>query len=451
MRSTLGFASVCIVSTLLLSLGCSGRNKTHYPGEAASGIYARDVFDPVAQTTGSSQGTIDSNEKYLIEAHDKRKAEIPLGKKPRNVLCLSGGGALGAYSAGVLCAWTSKGDRPTFDVVTGISTGALIAPFAFLGPKYDEQMKQFYTTLSNDDIYKKRIARAILFGEEGLADNQPLSDQIDKVFTSEVMAELAAAHAQGRHLYVGTTLTEGRRFIVWDITEIAARNGPCDRVLIRQILLGSSAIPGFFPPAKIDVTVDGKRYTERHSDGGTVVAIFFRPPYVPEELRNDKHAMNYAGTQVWALVAGKLWPDPVDTGHSALAFAGKSVSTMLYAGTRNDLFRIYTKCMLNGVDFHLTAIPSEYTGSDSSADFNPVEMTKLFNEGYRVVCSGTAWRPEPPGARAEEGETWKFRNGTNLAWEQKGPVNPIKGPKDKQIPPYFGSSDSGIPVVPLIK
>src|SRR5262249_10189312 len=155
---------------------------------------------------------------------------------------------------------------PAFDVVTGVSTGALTAPYAFLGPKYDGELKRFYTTLETRDVYTLRPVRGLV--TESLADNAPLAEQIDMVLTPEIIAEVAEEHRRGRRLYVGTTELESRRFVVWDLGAIACRGTPRDRELIKSILLGSCAIPGFFPPSKIGVTVNGRPYTEQHVDGG---------------------------------------------------------------------------------------------------------------------------------------------------------------------------------------
>jgi hypothetical protein len=362
------------------------------------------------------------------------KAKAPPGRPVRNVLCLSGGGSYGAYAAGVLCGWTERGDRPCFDVVTGISTGALIAPLAFLGPKYDPQLKEFYTTLKDRDVYRLHPVRGLLGGS--FADNAPLGRQIDKVLTPEVIAEIAEAHRQGRRLYVGTTEQEGKRFVVWDLGAIACRNGPGDPELIRQILLGSAAIPGFFPASKIEVRVDGRCYTERHTDGGVSEGIFFRPPYIPPEQPGDPAVPLMAGTQVWAVVAGKIFADPEVIRDRSLPNAAKSASTVLAAQTRGDLQRIYLICLLNGMDLHLTAVPAGYQLPPSATEFKPAATTALFEEGRRVIFSPEAWRTTPPGVLREEGETVQCRAGRCLTYQQRGPLLPIRASWNRIIPPY---------------
>ncbi|HJZ60389.1 MAG TPA: patatin-like phospholipase family protein [Gemmataceae bacterium] len=436
-------------AALALSAGCTHRQTTHCPTPASSGINTRDLIDPPAQEEQEKLMHLQTFEEVALKVRSAVQAKAPPGRPPRNVLCLSGGGSFGAYSAGVLCGWTERGDRPCFDVVTGISTGALIAPFAFLGPQYDQQMKEFYTTLENRDIYKLHPVRGLL--GESLADNAPLGRQIDKVLTPQMIAEVAEAHRQGRRLYIGTTEEEGKRFIVWDLGAIACRNGPGDRELIRQILLGSSGIPGFFPASKIDVWVDGRCYTERHIDGGVSQGIFLRPPYVPPELQDDPAALNMAGTQVWAIVAGKIYADPEVIKDRSLANAGKSVSTIIYAQTRGDLQRMYTLCLLNGMDLYITAIPATYPAPVSATEFKPEVTSGLFEEGRRVIHSPEAWRTSPPGALREEGELIQSRAGRSLTYQQRGPILPIHAPRNRLVPPLYPLSDQGIPAVPPIR
>ena len=442
-------AAALLLAGLVLGVpaGCAHRQTTPCPTPASAGINTRDLIDPVAQEEQDRLMNLRAAEQIGLRVRDELKAKAQPGRPARHVLCLSGGGSLGAYSAGVLCGWTERGDRPCFDVVTGISTGALIAPLAFLGAKYDQQLKEFYTTLENRDVYRLHPVRGLLGAS--FSDNAPLGRQIDKVLTPEMIAEVADAHRQGRRLYVGTTEEEGKRFVVWDLGAIACRNGPGDRELIRQVLLGSAAIPGFFPASKIDVWVDGRCYTERHTDGGVSEGIFFRPPYFPPGQPGDPAVPDMAGTQVWAVVAGKVFVDPEVIKDRSLSNAAKSASTVLHAQTRGDLQRLYLICLLNGMDLHISAVPAAYPTLPSATQFNPAESTALFEQGRRVVHSREAWRTTPPGALREEGETVQCRAGRYLTYEQRGPVLPIRAPRNRLIPPFRSTADQGSPAVPI--
>ena len=275
-----------------------------------AGYNTNNLLDLPTQADADALGNV-ADVYRVAESLRKKPTPEQLAQR-RSVLCLSGGGSYGAYSAGVLCGWTASGDRPgtngrpNFSVVTGISTGALIAPYVFLGPRYDEQIRRFYTTIDDRDIYRLRPIRGLF--SIALADNAPLANLIDQSLTPEIIREVAAEHMKGRRLYVGTTELEGARFVCWDVGEIAARNQPGDRELIKRILLGSSAIPGFFPPSRIPVTVNGQTLVEEHGDGGASMSIFFRPPYVPPEQRTST-AADLAGVDLYLLVAGKLYAD----------------------------------------------------------------------------------------------------------------------------------------------
>ena len=410
---------------LLAAAGCASLRERLGPAPtpASAGLNTRDLIDPPAQSEADRLLNIAdlvtvSNEVRAVAVERADRADpARKGRPPRNVLCLSGGGAYGAFSAGLLCGWTEAGDRPQFDTVTGISTGALIAPLAFLGPKYDADMARFYTDIRTADIYTKRTVRGLF--TDALADNAPLGKKIDAVLTDELVGELAAEHQKGRRLYVGTTELEGKRFVVWDLGALAVREGPAAKSLIKRVLLGSSAIPGFFPPSPIPVTVDGREFVERHGDGGVSQGIFFRPPYTPPDAAGGTGTRSLAGVQVWCVVAGKLYADPAPLKKRSLGIAGSSVSAVIYAQTRGDLLRIYTGCALAGMGYHQTAIPDGFDAPKSAADFESEPMTKMFAEGRRLALSGRAWRATAPGA--ESGETVRERSGTTLVEQKRGP------------------------------
>ena len=440
---------VCAI--VAVASGCRLRQTTRHPTPAAGGLNTRDVIDPVAQADSSELIGIDRFRDDVTARAARLKAELlkdaPPGQRERNVLCLSGGGSYGAYSAGVLCGWTERGDRPCFDVVTGISTGSLVSPFAFLGPKYDQKLKEFYTTITNDDIFKKRFVRGV-FGAEAFADTAPLRKLIGSVITPELMEDLTAAHLSGRRLLVGTTEEEGSRFVQWDIGAIATRNGPGDRDLIIDVLLGSAAIPGVFPSSKIDVYVDGKCYTERHQDGGVSQGVFFHPPYVPPEQRN-KQTLNLVGTNVYVIVAGKIYADPEVVQPSALSGAGRAATSVLSAQLRGDLQRMWTYCTVSGMSYNLTAVPPEFRDIGSAAEFDPKTMSRLFQEGQRVIASSTPWRTLPPFLDPNQGEVPQARWGRHLNFQPLGPQLPIPAPKKKKVQPLHPDAVAPIPIAPI--
>jgi predicted patatin/cPLA2 family phospholipase len=386
-----------------------------------AGYHTNNLLDLPSQADADALGNL--NDLSRAAERIRRKPTLEQLARRQSVLCLSGGGSYGAFTAGVLCGWTASGERPgvngrpNFSVVTGISTGALIAPFAFLGPQYDEAIRKFYTTVEDRDIYRLRPVRGLF--SEALADNWPLAELIDRSLTPRMIQEVGEEHRRGRRLYIGTTELESGRFVCWDVGEIAARNGPGDRELIKQILLGSSAIPAFFPPSRIPVTVDGRTFVENHGDGGVSMPIFFRPPNVPPGERTNGNT-DLAGVDLYLIVAGKLYADARPIRERSVRIGARSVSTLAYAQTRTELQRLYLQSVVHGMSYHLAAIPPEFPAPTGAADFDPAEMIALFQEGYGLAAAGLAWRSQPPGAAP--GESMLQRSGTNLNQVPRAPA-----------------------------
>jgi hypothetical protein len=310
---------------------------------------------------------------------------------PKNVLVLSGGGMNGAYTAGVLKGWTASAMRPPFEVVTGISTGALVAPYAFLGPAYDAELEQLYTSMRRENVFRPRPP---LF--DSIASSEPLEQQIAARATPEILGRIAEAHRQGRRLYVGTTNLDTKRLVVWDMGAIAARNTPESRMLFQKVLLASCSIPGLLPPVSIDVEIDGQRFTELHVDGGVTASVFLEPTMIgigpdggmPPDAK---------GISIWVIVAGKLQQITAATKRELLSIAGESMNTVLQAKTEGELTRLFILARYVGADFKLAGIPQDYDVPGDAMSFDPQVMRGLFDVGFRGGRDGTAWRSIPPG------------------------------------------------------
>jgi predicted acylesterase/phospholipase RssA len=416
---------IALGAALVLLAGCRGgglRESFWRPlSPVDAGYHTNNLLDLHSQADADALGSI--NDQTRAAERIRRKPTLEQLAKRRSVLCLSGGGSYGAFTAGVLCGWTARGDRPgvngrpNFSVVTGISTGALIAPYAFLGSKYDEEIRRFYTTIDDRDIYRWRPIRGLF--SEAIADNTPLANLIDQSLSPQIIQEVGDEHRKGRRLYIGTTELESGRFVCWDVGEIAARSGPGDRELIIQILLGSSAIPAFFPPARIPVTVDGRVLVENHGDGGASMPVFFRPPFVSPDERSNGSA-DLTGVDLYVLVAGKLYADARPIRERSLRIGARSISTLAYAQTRAELQRLYLLSVLHGMNYHLAAIRPEYPAPGGSAEFDRAAMNAMFKEGYGLAAFGEVWRRHPPGAGV--GESMLQRSGTNLNLVPRAPA-----------------------------
>lgn len=319
-------------------------------------------------------------------------------KPPVNVLAISGGGSYGAFDVGVLHGWSASGTRPTFDVVTGISTGAFIATFAFLGPKYDELIRDLYTNARVEDVYETRTWLSIL-SSDSVASSKPLRKKIEATFTPQLLQEVADAHAKGRRLYVGTTDLDTRRFVIWDMGAIASSGKPDALDLYRKIILASGSVPGFFPPVLIDVDVDGQRYQELHVDGGATASVF-----VPMAMTKcDPHKpCARPGSNVFVICSGKLYADSDTVRQRFVSITVDSISAMLYAGCRGDIFRIFNMALLCGMDFHLIAVPQEFVLNPNSLDIQPEELRRLYQLGYEMGKTRKGWRTTPPGTEVDE-------------------------------------------------
>jgi hypothetical protein len=344
--------------------------------------------------------------------------------KKYNVLALSGGGSYGAFTAGLLNGWTATGLRPQFDIVSGVSTGALIATYAFLGPQYDHALCEFYTTTTTAEIYRERCKPAVLWSDS-FVSSEPLERMIDASITPQVLCEVAYGHVNGRRLYIGTTNVDTGRLVIWDMGAIASSGKPDSLTLYRKIILASASPPGFFPPVPIDITVNGYTYTELHVDGGATAQVFFRSSMIeidPSKFSDGRQPL--AGSCVYIVVAGKAYPDPTCVESKALTIAGRSLGALTYAQTRNDLVRIYTLSLLTGMDFRVATIPQDWTIAEDSMTFDPAQMHTLYCRGYQWSATGRAWADVPPVLDASQQSI--PRSGTQFwsPFEAHLPCNP---------------------------
>ncbi len=338
----------------------------------------------------------------IVESmRQEREGDFPLkpdGSTSYSALALSGGGANGAFGAGVLYGWTQAGTRPKFKLVTGISTGALIAPFAFLGPEYDEELRQVYTTLETKDILHLRNFISWLWNES-LAETGPLEKLIERNVNEKIFEAVAREHSYGRRLYVGTTNLDAQRFVIWNMGAIA-NSGHRDALkLFHKILLASASIPVAFPPVYFDVEVEGKQYDEMHVDGGTITEVFFYGfmldlPAARKEVFGDKAPK--PGGALYIIRNGKLAPSPVNVTRSLPKISKAALSTLMRAHAWGDLYRIYTITQRDQIDFNYAGIPDDYVSASDEA-FDPEEMNRLFEIGLEMGKSGNAWHKVPPG------------------------------------------------------
>ena len=336
-------------------------------------------------------------EAYLSQSG--RAGELP----QLELLAISGGGDKGAFGAGLLNGWTASGTRPTFKLVTGVSTGALIAPFAFLGPEYDKVLEEVYTTISPKDVASPRSAVAAI-GNDGMADNLPLWGLISKHVDERLLAAVAAEHQKGRILLIGTTDLDARQPVVWNMGNIAASGASNALELFRSILLASAAIPGAFPPTLVTVEVDGKKYQEMHVDGGASAQVFLYPPSMTQVAARIGEGMVRRG-DVYVIRNAALAPTWQPVERRTIDIAARAIDSLITTQGFGDLYRIYATTQQDGLDFHLAYIGDDFVYKDKKEQFETAFMKALYDYGFRLGRAGYQWHKSPPGLQAAPAAT----------------------------------------------
>jgi predicted patatin/cPLA2 family phospholipase len=384
-----------IAAALLLVQGCAPQRLPAVPPGSTSKAEIPGMtgvrYVAGGDMTELSKVVLDKlREERDVRAKQGRKGPLP----PAIFLAISGGGDNGAYAAGLLNGWTASGTRPEFRLVTGISTGALIAPFAFLGPKYDATLKQVYTTISPKDVLDSRnVVRGVL--EDAMADNAPLRKLTLKSVTEDLLKEVAAEYAKGRFLLIATTDLDARRSLIWDMGKIATYGGPKALDLFVSVMIASASIPVGFPPTMIDVEVDGKRYQEMHVDGGVVAQVFAYP--IGIRVKEEAAAAGITRERrLYVIRNARQDPDWAQVERKTLSIAGRAVASLIHAQGIGDLYRIYAAAQRDGVDFNLTFIPSTFDFPHKE-EFDNEYMRKLYDVGYNFAAKGSAWAKVPPG------------------------------------------------------
>ena len=320
-------------------------------------------------------------------------------------LAISGGGENGAYGAGILTAWTETGSRPTFKAVTGVSTGALIAPFAFLGPAYDAQLERFYTTIEQSDVMISRgLITAVL--SDSLYDPSPLLRTIRSVMTPDTVAAIGQEYSEkGRLFFVSTANLDVPVGVLWNIGSIAASGNRDAPELIAKILLASASIPGAFPPVMIDASAGIEHFQEMHVDGGTVAQVVFYPPSFSgkELLPTVGNDADYLGQvilkrkrRLYVIRNSRPGSDLETVDRSTLKIAGRAISTLISTQGIGDLYQLYAIAQRDHIDYNVTYIPVSFS-EKLRQPFERQYMNKLYQLGRETMKAGRAWSKYPPG------------------------------------------------------
>jgi hypothetical protein len=324
-------------------------------------------------------------------------ADIAAGRVPRlDFLALSGGGQWGAFGAGILDAWTRSGQRPNFHGVAGVSTGSIIAPFAFLGPEYDHVLREIYSKYDTNMLIDSTILSGLLSGT-ALSSTARLARVIDQYVDEALLARIAEEHRKGRLLFIGTTNLDAGRPVIWDVGAIAASGKPGALGLVRQLIRASAAIPVAFPPVFIEVeTPDGRKFQEMHVDGGASSQVTFISPDFPLAEVTRRVLGRNLDRRLWVIVNNDLEPpyDPVQA--NIWSIGGAAVSSLIRGSGIGDTYRLFAIAQRDDVAFNVAWIPAETPCPTPTEAFDRPFMVCLFKFGGDYLNSGRMWHPGPP-------------------------------------------------------
>jgi predicted acylesterase/phospholipase RssA len=397
---------LCLAFLTLLLSGCATERINPPPAGEAYRLHwgAVNIDYQDAGTDGVySDSALEELARLVAEHHHNHPGE----RIPYRILALSGGGSRGAYGAGILAGWTALGSRPEFDVVTGISTGALQATAAFLGPEYDRALQAF-NHVSNEDIFTSAGSTA-LFTKESLYDTAPLKAMLADLLDEETIDAVAAEHASGRRLFIGTTNLDANAFTIWDMGKIAASKRPDRLQTYRDVVLASASFPTAFPPVYFPITNEqGETYYQMHVDGGAKESVFAFAYLAELEQQAELLGLDWdedIEPQIFILNNGQLFSDqlyqPVKA--DALSIAMKSIESLSRKNATSSVYYIWSAGLVFGASIHLTFIPKSYDLSVLPIlEFDANEMQRLYQFGFDQSVSGKAWLVQEPADDVDE-------------------------------------------------
>jgi hypothetical protein len=397
-----GWRALLLAACCLLLAACGSLPRNATPAQAAlDGTIPH--YPDVRGWAGQTSSTLEQD---LVRSFAQESPhDFPpdaSGNVRYALLALSGGGANGAFGAGFLNGWTATGTRPVFKIVTGVSTGALMAPFAFIGPPYDQALREFYTTTSSRDIFLLGSTFGLLWqlmAGEALADTRPLQVMIERHVNEQLLQRVAEAHQRGRRLYVGTAYLDAPRFVVWNMGLIASSGRPDALALFRKVMLASASIPVAFPPVffEVELRPGGPRYDEMHVDGGVGARVFLNGGVFRGSVIRERGGQGGQGREdIFVIHNGQLIPPPEPVPRSLAQIAARSIDASGRTAVLGDLFRIYAYAQREEGSFHWITIPPD-VNMVGEETFDPVQMQQLYDLGLRMAGVREPWSTRPPG------------------------------------------------------
>jgi predicted acylesterase/phospholipase RssA len=388
-RLTRAIALIVISSAVLSAAGCAAITPRNALPQAAATQIDPEGFHDIRHWGDEASPDIAS-----LRPRRRGPASALRGSSAKglNLLAISGGAEDGAFGAGLLAGWGDAGNRPVFDLVTGVSSGALIAPFVFLGREHDGQLREIFTSYGRKDIYAYDVKN--LIEGSALVDDAPLSKLIARYIDRDFLRDIARESGKGRVLLIGTTDLDAQRPVLWDMGRISETDSLAALELFRKVLLASATLPGVFAPVRIKVRVGGKDYDELHVDGGVTRQVFIALPIM--RLVSEHASRRTVNGRLYIVRNGRIDPRWEPVNDDVLSVTQRSLSTLIKNQGIGDLYRIYSIAKVDGIDFNLASIPTDFDVK-ADASFDLKYMRALFDRGYEMGDRGFPWANNPPG------------------------------------------------------
>jgi len=350
-------------------------------------LYPQRLSDPSAQLQGST-----------LRQASTGGSEVPVSWDTDvgcDLLAISAGGDRGAFAAGLLNGWSQTGTRPRFRVVTGVSVGALIAPFAFLGPRYDHVLREVTLSAGPGKFFRRRSSLSGLLGD-GFASSEPLELLLATYVTAEVLQEIANEYRHGRDLYIMTTDLDAGGPVIWNMGAIAASDSPDALALFRQVMRASAAIPVVVSPVLINVTAAGRHFQELHVDGSVVHQVFLYPYSAPLPAPAARDAG--PSCSAFIIMNTQFDSNSSPTPRRTLGIGERTMQTLTRVEASTDVDRIFAALQRQRIDFNLAYIDSDFQVAHPR-DFDESYMRALYVYGQQQGSRDDPWHNMPPSSQ----------------------------------------------------
>ncbi len=400
MRQEKLYQLLIIITCLLVLSGCAHVRKAvpeNLVGKATV------VGMPDIRTYTDKPASLFMRKSLADSFKDEGKSDYLVdGIKTYPVLIIGGGVSNSAYGIGLLNGWLKEGHRPVFKIVTGYSSGSLLATATFSGKDYEDRLADLFTSISTKDVMKNKNIFEVLFGNS-VYSSALFAKKINDIMDKDLMAKIAEEHAKGRRLYVGTSDLDAQEFVIWDMGALASRGNPDSLNMFRKIILASCSFPAMAPPVYFQVEAEGRRYEEMHADGGVIGGIF----YIHQLMEGTGPADQPFGighgkfrTRLYILNCCYMSPHSKKVEDNLTAITSRLIETNGASKMSGDTYRIYAFAKEKGWDYNLAYIPEDFK-PDQKEMFDRQEMRRLFKRGCDDAAEGYKWHKAPPGLAAE--------------------------------------------------